>query len=186
MKSPNAGSVLFADYWPDVPGVKLPVTVREMVFDDVSACADLAAQRESGDTKVWRDAFVKSLSRDDRMTFVAVRDDEIVGYASVTKLTLSSDPQSYGAPDGWYLAGTLVAPAWRRHGFGTALTQACLDWLGRRCDKVWYFVNATNQASRDMHAKLGFRDVTSDFSIPKVTFAGGRGVLGVLDIAAQA
>jgi len=41
-------------------------------------------------------------------------------------------------------------------------------------DEIWYFTNA---ASLLLHYRLGFREVTRDFTYPGVTFTGGVGVL---------
>lgn len=62
-------------------------------------------------------------------------------------------------------------------GVGTALTRARLAWIRRHDDEAWYFANARNLASIEMHRRLGFREVTRDFSFPSVTFDGDVGVL---------
>jgi hypothetical protein len=46
---------------------------------------------------------------------------------------------------------------------------------------VWYFASADNPASLDLHRDLGFREHTREFTFPGVSFAGGGGVLCVLE-----
>ena len=73
--------------------------------------------------------------------------------------------------------GVVVEDRWRRHGIGRALTLARLDWIRERATDAWYFTNAQNQVSLDLHADLGFEEVTRAFTIPGTTFEGGVGVL---------
>jgi hypothetical protein len=50
-------------------------------------------------------------------------------------------------------------------------------WTPARPDAAWYFANARNRASLDLHARLGFEEVTRAFDLAGVTFEGGEGVL---------
>jgi ribosomal protein S18 acetylase RimI-like enzyme len=81
------------------------------------------------------------------------------------------------APRGYYLTGIFVDPAHRRGGIGFALTQARLDWIRERDDEAWFFANAWNTASIELHRRFGFDEVTRRFSFPSVTFDGGEGIL---------
>ena len=56
---------------------------------------------------------------------------------------------------------------------------ARLAWVQQRANEVWYFANARNQASIDLHSKYGFVEVTRDFTAAGVTFDNGIGT-GVL------
>lgn len=58
-----------------------------------------------------------------------------------------------------------------------ALTAHRLDWVRGRAEVVYYFANARNGATIDLHRRLGFEEVTRDFAIPGVAFEGGVGVL---------
>jgi ribosomal protein S18 acetylase RimI-like enzyme len=87
------------------------------------------------------------------------------------------DPPANIAPAGYYLAGLLVAPAYRRRGIGERLTRARMAWVALRGTETWFFANAANRASLLLHQGLGFREVTRDFTYPGVTFTGGVGVL---------
>jgi RimJ/RimL family protein N-acetyltransferase len=52
-----------------------------------------------------------------------------------------------------------------------------MTWTAALAPEIWFFTNAANQASLRLHHRLGFREVTRDFTYPDVTFAGGTGVL---------
>ena len=80
-------------------------------------------------------------------------------------------------PLGYYLTGVFVAPDRRHGGIGTALTQARLDWIGERADAAWFFANARNAASIELHRRFGFEEVSRRFSFPGLTFDGGEGIL---------
>ncbi len=49
-----------------------------------------------------------------------------------------------------------------------------------------FFANTRNRASLALHARIGFREITRDFTIPTVSFAGGEGVLAQWDAACRA
>jgi GNAT superfamily N-acetyltransferase len=74
--------------------------------------------------------------------------------------------------------GLLVDERWRRSGLGERLTAARLAWVWEHAQACWFFANARNRASLDLHAKLGFHEVTRAFTFPGVTFDGGEGFLG--------
>jgi GNAT superfamily N-acetyltransferase len=80
-------------------------------------------------------------------------------------------------PAGLYLVGLVVAADRRRLGVGRAITVASTAWALEREPEVWYFANARNRASLDLHTELGYEEVTRDFEVPGLTFAGGVGVL---------
>lgn len=171
---------LFAPYDPANRGVDAKIDVRPLQTEFVGQCAALAVERNGLDIETWHGSFERSLEREDRQTFVALKDGHVLGYASITWM----DPVADGganAPEGWYLTGVVVHPHARRRGVGRRLTEARLEWLAERTDQVWYFATALNHPSLDLHAALGFREVTRDFAIPGVSFSGGEGILSVND-----
>ena len=62
-------------------------------------------------------------------------------------------------------------------GIGAALTRHRLKVLAEITSEVYYFANALNQPTIDLHAKLGFQELTTDFQLPGVIFSGGTGHL---------
>ena len=90
------------------------------------------------------------------------------------------------APDGWYLSGVVVSQGFRRRGLGRRLTQSRIDWALGRGGAVHYVVAAGNRASRTLHASLGFREVTADFTLPGVLFGNDDGILYRLEEHADA
>ena len=75
--------------------------------------------------------------------------DAIVGYGLIVRL----DPGD--APAGFYLGGVVVNPAFRRMGIGRALTQLRIEWVNDQAARLFYFANARNQATIDLHAEFG-------------------------------
>ena len=170
-------AAMFADYQPDAHADPLPVEIRALTDADIDECAALAAERNGLDRATWSRAFRDHLTLDRHQTFVAVHTGRVVGYATVAWMTPSRELGGFNAPDGWYLTGLVVDPNWRRRGVGLGLTETRLEWLASRTHDVWYFANTVNRASLDLHTRLGFHEVTSDFGIPGVQFSGGTGVL---------
>jgi hypothetical protein len=41
-----------------------------------------------------------------------------------------------------------------------------MAWVFERAEEVWFFANARNRASLELHARLGFVEVTRDFAFP--------------------
>lgn len=120
----------------------------------------------------WRRA-LELCEQGARVLHVAVVDGVIAGFGQAHRLDTHDD----GGPEGYYLTGVTVLPAYRRRGLSLELTRPRLGWIRDRSDTAWCFVNATNGASLRLHEKLGFTEVARAASIHGVTFDGGGGVL---------
>lgn len=172
------GGETFAQYLPagQRQRVPAPTVVRAGMQDDLAACVRLAVAGYGGDETEWTERFRQRLAADDEVLLVAVADD-ILGYGRAKYFAPPPDAPANVAPTGYYLMGLLIDTRWRRAGLGQRLTAARLDWVWERAAECWYFANDRNRASLDLHASLGFREVTRDFEFPGVTFEDGEGVL---------
>jgi ribosomal protein S18 acetylase RimI-like enzyme len=167
---------LFADYEPERRGTPLPVglATRPATASDVPALAALRAARDGIPEASAAANFERLLARAEsgdavvRGAWVA---EALAGYGTVERLAWE------GLPAGWYLGGVVVAPALRRRGIGARLTQERMEWVAERGREAFYFVNARNRASIDLHAPFGFREVARDIRVPGLTFTGGIGLL---------
>ncbi|MFE4518054.1 GNAT family N-acetyltransferase [Kitasatospora sp. NPDC056783] len=151
-----------------------PISVRHATVADVERCADLARQYEGDDAgAVDFESRVRGwLNRPAGCFLVAVgADHDLVGYGRVVRLEAAT------APTGFYLAGLVVDPGVRRRGVGLSLTRSRMEWISANAPEAWYFCNARNHASIELHAGMGFHEMTRDFEIPGVTFEGGVGIL---------
>lgn len=185
---------LFAPFEPDAHGIPLPdAVVRAGVRADLPHTGALAAQREGGAPCDWVAQHERRFDTPGNELFVAELDGGIVGYGWVSWLT----PVAHGgrnAPDGWYLSGVVITPALRRRGLGRRLTQERIAWALERGGAVHYVVAGSNRASHDLHAALGFTELTDDFCLPGVVFSRADGLLcrledrdeaTVIDLAAR-
>lgn len=143
---------------------------------DLPACSVLRASHSGEPVADTEDRLRKELARPDRWLLVAIVGDIVTGYGRVSEHR-PMQPRPTDAPPGYYLGGVMVNPRFRRRGIGLALTRTRMDLVFTMADEVWYFTNARNAASVAMHARLGFTEVTRNFTFPGVTFAGGRGIL---------
>lgn len=165
----------FVEYDPSpVRRRRIDIVTRPAGPKDVGPCATLAVQRDGGERGSWLSRFETYLESDGCALFVAEVSGEVVAYGRLERLDPDGDGSAQ-APAGWYLAGIVVDPRWRRRGIAAALTEARLDWAWRHTDEVWYFANERNRATLDLHDAFGFVEVTRDFSIPGVTFDNGLG-----------
>ena len=172
---------LFAPFAPDAHGHPLAgAVVRPGTRDDLAQTGALAALREGGPGADWVAQHRRRFDTEGNQLFVVEYEGDVVGYGWVSYLT----PVEHGgrnAPDGWYLSGVVVAPAFRRRGVGRRLTQARVEWVLERGEPAFYAVSGSNRASRALHAELGFRELTDDFTIPGVVFGRGDGILCRVD-----
>ncbi|MGZ4394298.1 MAG: N-acetyltransferase family protein [Gaiellaceae bacterium] len=151
--------------------------MRPATSDDLDACVTLALAHVGGEAEQWRSKLARELDDPESHLVVASVAGELVGFGRTSLFEPPPDGPSDTAPRGYYLVGLTVAREARRRGVGRALTEARLAWIRDRADEAWYFVNARNEASLELHRQLGFVEVTRTFSFPGVTFEGGEGVL---------
>lgn len=155
-----------------------PLVIRTAEAGDVDECAALAAVAgPDWPASDWRSALWRDVEHESHRLVVAERDGAIAGYGRARLFEPAADAPSDCAPAGYYLTGLYVHPDARRSGLGTALTRARLDWINGRAREAWFFANAQNHASIDLHRRLGFVEVTRSFSFPDLVFEGDEGVL---------
>jgi ribosomal protein S18 acetylase RimI-like enzyme len=152
--------------------------IREAALADVDRCAELgrlaAPERSSSD---WSDALRLDVESPEHLLVVAESGGEIVGYGRARLFEPAPDAPADTVPHGYYLTGLFVLPEQRGMGIGTELTRVRLDWIGERAADAWFFANARNTASIELHRRLGFEEVSRRFSFPGLTFEGGEGIL---------
>jgi GNAT superfamily N-acetyltransferase len=165
----------FAEHSPRPAGrPRAEVRIRPAVPGDIPAYAALLAAYDGRPDAVHRDRLRRRLRAGTGAMLVAEVGWSFAGAGRVAWLAPEGDRPP---PAGYYLVGLIVDPARRRAGVGEALTRGRVEWTLARAQAVWYFANAGNRASLDLHASLGFEEVTRDFVVPGVTFDGGGGVL---------
>jgi ribosomal protein S18 acetylase RimI-like enzyme len=135
-----------------------------------------AAARESG-AGSWRDALSEDREHQQRLLLVADIAGEVVGYGRARLFHHPPGAPADTAPEGYYLSGVFVRPDWRRSGIGAALIEARLRWIAERANEAWFFCNARNIASIELHRRAGFEEITRHFSFLCLTFDGGEGIL---------
>jgi ribosomal protein S18 acetylase RimI-like enzyme len=153
------------------------LTIRPAAIADLPTAARLAVAERGGEPSQWRARFAADLADPRACLLLAETRGQVMGYGRVRRFDPPPDAPVNIAPAGYYLSGLLVAPAYRRRGIGEQLTRARMAWTATRATEIWFFANAANRASLLLHQRLGFREVTRDFTYPGVTFTGGVGVL---------
>jgi ribosomal protein S18 acetylase RimI-like enzyme len=153
-------------------------TVRTGMPDDIEPTLLLACQADPEFAEDhWRAALEEDQRHPARLLLVAVVAGEVVGYGRASRFEHSPGAPADIAPEGYYLTGVFVHVGQRRTGIGLALTEERLAWIAERADEAWYFANARNVASIELHRRLGFEEVTRRFSVPRLAFEGGEGIL---------
>lgn len=159
-------------YRPGAHGELDPVVVvRPARPGDVPAMAAIARTRGPQPPEL-DDRLVEWLADDERLVLVGERDETLIGWGIVNRQAGHRD-----APDGWYIGWLVVHPAWRRRGVADRMVQHMLGWTAGRSDRLHSLVNARNQASLDLHARHGFREIARACELAGITFDGGAGLL---------
>jgi len=161
--------------------------IRPAGQEDIKQLATLTYNRDGGDLAQLESKFKNEIanmeSTDDGLLLVAELNSEVIGFARVKYFKPAPASPANICPEGWYLTGIIVAPEYRRRGMASALTQARLDWIAQRADQAYYFANAKNRVSIELHERFGFVEFTRDFVYPDVTFTGGEGILFSVKLA---
>lgn len=141
------------------------VLIREATVDDIEQVGDIS-------TASGRDSWSPSVfaATPGRLVVIAEVDGELVGIA---KTHLHEQPDGH-FPAGHYLGGVMVAPAHRRRGIGSALTQARLEWIWSHTDRAYYFANEHNTASIQLHEAFGFQPLGAFPEIHGITADDGQ------------
>jgi ribosomal protein S18 acetylase RimI-like enzyme len=176
----------WAAYRPDERGRRRPrdLEVRPARRHECVAIAAIEARRDGVDVTRVRQRCEDQVADPETLLLVALVERQVVAFARAGHLRQPPEAPSDAIPDGWYLLGVVVVDAWRRRGIGRALTDQRLAWIARRANAAYYFANARNQASLELHAAAGFVEVTRRFSGPGISFEGGEGVLCRIDLSA--
>jgi ribosomal protein S18 acetylase RimI-like enzyme len=163
----------------DMPAPLAGLQIRLAVPDDVRQLCAIEAERHGSDPAALFPLIERSVAsvNPERLTLVAEHDHTVVGFGRAGYFRPAEDAPTNVAPRGWYLAGLVVAAQHRRKGVGRQLTRARLDWIAERDDEAFYFANARNVVSIELHEAFGFTEVTRDFTFPGASFEGGVGVL---------
>ena len=148
---------------------------------DLQGLAALHLERRGGLLEQHQENYRKEMRENPdwqrRLLLVAEHESALVGFGRVLHFEPPPDSPANIALAGWYLAGVVVTPAFRRRGVGAALTRLRLEWIAARAEEAFYFVNAQNRASIALHSAFDFKELTQDFVYPGVSFMGGRGAL---------
>ena len=138
------------------PRPACPAVVRRAVEADVDDVAVLAATVSTDSIAVWQERLTRLLPRTNGVLLVARMGTALAGYVRVGHVVPGPEDT---APEGEYLVGLAVAPAWRRQGVAEALVQAAAAYAAERADVLWSTYDEDNLASAHLHAGLGFRVV---------------------------
>ena len=182
---------MFAEYRPRAGDAPAPprgsFVIRDAVAADVATLAAIRHERDGGDAAAHAAAFERLLGVPaDAVLLAAELGGRVVGYGKASVFAPPADAPANCAPAGWYLTGVIVADEFRRRGIGLELTRVRLVRVAARADRAHYFASAMNRASIDLHARLGFVEVTRDFWFPATSFTGGVGILFRAALAAPA
>jgi GNAT superfamily N-acetyltransferase len=151
--------------------------IRPAVLADCSGVAAIVRERDSVPLADARTHCQRDLAGADRLLLVATVGGELAGFARAARWQQPPRGPDNVAPAGWYLLGVVVRDRWRRRGIALELTRKRLEWIAERADRAYYFSNARNRVSIDLHEKAGFVEITRDFSFPDATFEDGEGIL---------
>jgi ribosomal protein S18 acetylase RimI-like enzyme len=137
------------------------IVIRKATLTDITACALLISNHVSGNLEDWQSRFEQDLANPRRHFLVATVDDSVEGYGHTTFHTGLSEDETKLSPTGYFLSGLMVSPAHRRKGLGQLLTIARIDELRQVTDLIYYRAEHDNQATIELHSRLGFKSIGS-------------------------
>ncbi len=162
--------------------------IRRARRDDIDGLARLAAERDGDTVAIHAASFESAIARAETerssLVLAADIDSHVVGFSKARYLGARDLPAGDPAPEGWYLTGVVVDPAFRRLGAGFALTTERLRWIAERADVAYYFANARNRVSLALHERFGFVEIARGSTFAGVSFTGGEGILFRVDLPA--
>jgi ribosomal protein S18 acetylase RimI-like enzyme len=165
------------------------LVIRPATPSDTLALGAIEAQREGGTPRERASKLERTIAScaatGEGLVLVATHAERPVGIAKVRLFHPPEDAPANVAPAGWYLSGVIVAPRLRRRGIGMQLTSRRLDWIAQREPFAYYFANARNRVSIELHRPFGFVEITRDFTFPGATFEGGAGILYRADLGGR-
>lgn len=185
---------LFEEYSPDKRSpaqnaILKKLHIRKAKTDDTAGIAELTAQREQRPIlevlAIINDELARMENSDRAILSVAEIDGRIVGFARATYFQPDDKAPVNSCPEGWYLTGVIVDPEFRRAGIASKLTTSRLEQIAEKANQAYYFANAQNRVSIELHEKLGFQEISRDFSYPGVNFVGGQGILFRIDLSGR-
>lgn len=157
-----------------VPRPVCPAVVRRGAEADLAAAAALSLLVDQGTVEQWHTRLGRDVAQPRRALVVAEVEGELVGYARLGHVVPGPTDT---APEGTYLTGLVVAPAWRRCGVGAALVLEACAVAAQQAEVLWSYYDEDNLAAADLHAALGFRVVwRGDIGFPGLP-PGSRNVL---------
>ena len=172
------------------PGLSDGLTIRPAQMCDVGALGRISADREGGDSREHSAGFRRALEDEAAgrsfVILVAEFDGEIIGFGKARYLDKERGTGVGASPRGWYLTGVVVEPRFRRQGVGSRLTGERLRWIAQRSSSAYYFSNARNRVSIELHRGFGFVEVARSAEFAGVSFVGGQGVLYRADLTQSA
>jgi ribosomal protein S18 acetylase RimI-like enzyme len=176
----------WATYEPGRGGTADPlmVDIRPATTADCAEIATISVERDGGDIADAESRCERDILDQNRLLLVAATADGLAAFGRAGYWEPRAGAPDDVAPAGWYLFGVIVRDDWRRRGIGLELTRRRLDWIRNRADAAFYFSNARNRPSIDLHERLGFVEVTREFTFPGASFEGGVGILFRTDLKA--
>ncbi|WP_416840574.1 GNAT family N-acetyltransferase [Haloferax sp. DFSO52] len=133
---------LVDDLWLPFAGEMGDIDEYDALAEDVDVRAEALDYRRT------------QLDDDETQTFVAVSDDELVGYTTVA---YSESPPVFARDSGAKVKDLYVAPEARGEGLGTSLLERAHEWgRDRGCARISLSVHARNDAARSCYESMGY------------------------------
>ncbi|MCO4795033.1 MAG: GNAT family N-acetyltransferase [Bacteriovoracaceae bacterium] len=174
----------YAPYEPNIKsqGWAFDVEYRRARASDAPGIARVKTERDGGvfetNQRVVKNELEELEKHEDSALFVALMENQIVGYARLVYFDSKLSQTKHLSPDGWYFLGLIIDEKHRRMGIGTHLSEHRLEWLKNKGAKeVFSFVNTKNKASLDLHEVLEFEIVEEGPGFLNVDFDDSTGFL---------
>ena len=157
---------------------------RLAIDQDIQRIAEITEEHEPKGVDSYIKAFQDQISQnkeEDSYAFIfsTLFEDEVVGHGKLFKYSSGDMEVDFESPEGWYLNGIIVDPAFRRKGVAKELLKYREDFISQIDEKtnLHSIVSAENEPSIKYHETLGFKEHSRAPGFLKIKLNCGEGIL---------
>jgi ribosomal protein S18 acetylase RimI-like enzyme len=157
---------------------------RLALDQDILRIAEITEEHDSKGIDLYIKAFQDQINQNKEensyaLIFVTLLEGKVVGHGKLFKYCCEEMAVDFKSPEGWYLNGIIVDPAFRRKGVAKELLKNRENFISQYNEKnnLYSIVSAENKPSIKYHESLGFKEHSRAPGFLKIKLNCGEGIL---------